>query len=62
MTTSGLDEAIRRAGISPVTVHGRAEPGSRVILEIGGKFLWPIPKVRRDLPDSAWALGVNGQP
>ena len=42
-----------------VTVHGRAEPGGRVILEAGGKFFWPKQKVRRSLSDTAQPLGVT---
>jgi hypothetical protein len=42
-----------------VTVHGRAEPGGRVILEAGGKFFWPRRKVRRELPDTAQPLDVT---
>jgi len=42
-----------------VTVHGRAEPGGRVILEAGGKIFWPRRKVRRELPDTAQPLDVT---
>jgi hypothetical protein len=44
-----------------VAVHGRSEPGGRVILEAGGKFFWSRRKVRRALPDTARALGVIAQ-
>lgn len=44
-----------------VAVHGRFEPGGRVILGVGGKFFWPRRKVRRALPDTARALGVTAQ-
>jgi len=42
----------------PVTVHGKAEPGRRVMLEAGGEFFWPRWKVLRELPDTARAIGL----
>lgn len=44
---------VERVQAGAVTVYGRAEPGQRVILEAGGRFVWPESNLREGLPKQA---------
>lgn len=52
--------AARHLERGPAQVHGDLRPGGRVVLRQGERTIWPVGKVRDELPSRAKPVGTSG--